>query len=468
MATRTPKLQFADPAEQEDLPIEILVGSDHYWKLVKDSPPRRISPSVVLLPSNLGWILSGNWSGISANVAAVKLFRLENPGPLPETEIKRFWDLEAIGITIHQDKEWNTRDAEVLRAFHDSFRAENCRRVISLPKKENITLPTNRQNAENRFRSLTTKLGKNAKLRSVYNTLMQDYVQRGQVEEVNPDEDQGKTFCLPHHAVSKGRRRATKWRTVFAASSHEKGAPSLNDVLEMGPNLLPELFATLLRFRLTPVAITGDIRQAFLQLQLEEDRDLTRFFWYRVTRDDEGTYDTTDEVICYRFTHLPFGLTCSPFLLSVSVRELAAMCEDSFPTATTLVDRSTFMDDFVAGTEDENDVNVIYYQLSALTRKYSFPMGKWASNSEPLKDIWRTGGLDIKSTTQVLGVGWDTTRDTLYTDHRDVTDKAHEGPLTKGQLLQVTSRFYDPMGLMSPVLITGKLIFQETWRRGAG
>jgi hypothetical protein len=100
-------------------------------------------------------------------------------------------------VSIHQENVWNTRDAEVLRAFHDSFRKENCRRVISLPKKENITLPNNRQNAENRFRSLTTKLGKNAQLRSVYYTLMQDYVQRGQVEEVNPDEDQGKHSTYP-------------------------------------------------------------------------------------------------------------------------------------------------------------------------------------------------------------------------------------------------------------------------------
>jgi hypothetical protein len=93
---------------------------------------------------------------------------------------------------------------------------------------------------------------------------------------------------------------------LFDASSHQKGAPSLIDVLEMGPNLLPELFATLLRFRLTPVALTGDIRQAFLQLQLDEkNRELTRFFWYRVTRDDEGIYHTTDEVICYRFTRYP-------------------------------------------------------------------------------------------------------------------------------------------------------------------
>jgi len=86
----TPRLQFADPRGQEDLPIEILVGGDHYWKIVKDSPPLRMSPSLVLLPPKLGWILSGNRSGVSTNVAAVNLLPLENPGPLSETEIKQF------------------------------------------------------------------------------------------------------------------------------------------------------------------------------------------------------------------------------------------------------------------------------------------------------------------------------------------------------------------------------------------
>ena len=65
-------------------------------------------------------------------------------------------------------------------------------------------------------------------------------------------------------------------------------------------------------------------------------------------------------------------------------------------------------------------------------------------------------------------MNWDTTRDTLYADHRDVTLKAHEGHSTKGLLLQTTSRFYDHLGLRSPVLITGKLIFQDSWFRGVG
>jgi len=230
--------------------------------------------------------------------------------------------------------------------------------------------------------------------------------------------------------------------------------------------LLPEIFATLLRFQLNPVAIVGDIHKAFLQLRLDEkDRDFTRFLWYRVTRDNGGNYNTTDEVIRYRITRLPFGLTCSPFLLSASLRELATMHKDNFPTAAALVDSSKFVDDFAAGAEDSIGVITIYYQLSARMRKSSFPMGKWASNFETSKNIWSASGLKTKSTTQVSGVGWDTVRDALFADHTDVTDKAWEGPTTKRQLLQATSRFYDPLGLMSPVLITGKLIFQDSWCR---
>jgi hypothetical protein len=52
------------------------------------------------------------------------------------------------------------------------------------------------------------------------------------------------------------------------------------------------------------------------------------------------------------------------------------MHNDNFPTAAALVDRSTFMDHFAAGAEDDNDVITTYFQLTALMRKFSFPIGK--------------------------------------------------------------------------------------------
>jgi len=127
---------------------------------MKDSPLLRISPSIVLLPSNFGWILSGNRTGISTNVIAVHFLHSESHDSLPDVEVKRFWDLETIGITAQQERGWDSKDSSILQVFHDSFRTEANQRVVSLPKKKNVTIPTNRQNAMTRFRSLETRLKK--------------------------------------------------------------------------------------------------------------------------------------------------------------------------------------------------------------------------------------------------------------------------------------------------------------------
>jgi len=217
----------------------------------------------------------------------------------------------------------------------------------------------------------------------MYHDQMLNYITRGQVEAAPADDLTNKVFYLPHQAVKKEKNDKTKCRIVFDASSHENNAPSLNKVLKLGPNLLHEIFANLLPFRMYPTAIVSDITQAFLQWALDEkDRDLTKFFWYEITQESEGHYRTTDEVMTYRFTRLPFDLTCSPFLLSAAVREHADRHKITFPTAAPLIDGNTYMDNFAAGAENDNDAIAIYYELTALMKLINFPLAKWASNSD--------------------------------------------------------------------------------------
>ena len=54
----------------------------------------------------------------------------------------------------------------------------------------------------------------------------------------------------------------------------------------------------------------------------------------------------------------------------------------------------------------------------------------------------------------------------LLVDPRDILLNTTNGPAIKRQLLQTTARFYDPLGLFSPVSVIGKILFQETWCRG--
>ena len=68
--------------------------------------------------------------------------------------------------------------------------------------------------------------------------------------------------------------------------------------------------------------------------------------------------------------------------------------------------------------------------------------------------------------TQALGVDWNTESDILLVDPRDILDKTTQRPATKRQLLKTTARFYDPLGLFSPVSAIAMILFQETWCRG--
>ena len=107
----------------------------------------------------------------------------------------------------------------------------------------------------------------------------------------------------------------TKLRIVFDASSKTSNEPSLNQLLHSGPCLLPLLYDILLRFRLGKFAITNDIKQAFLQIELNVMHcDFTRFLWF------SNFYSENRDNVSYRFTRILFGLICSPFILTGTLK----------------------------------------------------------------------------------------------------------------------------------------------------
>ena len=61
---------------------------------------------------------------------------------------------------------------------------------------------------------------------------------------------------------------------------------------------------------------------------------------------------------------------------------------------------------------------------------------------------------------KVLGVGWDNQRDLLFLDLASPLETINNGTITKRAILGATRKFYDPLGLLSPVIILSKIIFQ--------
>ena len=85
----------------------------------------------------------------------------------------------------------------------------------------------------------------------------------------------------------------------------------MTEFLEPGPNLQNQIWKILVRARFNPVAICGDLKQAFLQIRIRETcRDALTFHWI------EGHDPPKMEI--YQFTRLVFGLTQSPFVLDAT------------------------------------------------------------------------------------------------------------------------------------------------------
>ena len=130
-------------------------------------------------------------------------------------------------------------------------------------------LPNNQQGSLVRLSNLVKKLQKVPSHLDEYDKIIQDQLKEGIVERVS-DETQGERECyLPHKAVIRETAQSTKMRIVFDASAKaNQGGPSLNDCLETGPPLQNLLWSVLVRNRLKPVALCGDIKQAFLQVRI--------------------------------------------------------------------------------------------------------------------------------------------------------------------------------------------------------
>ncbi|XP_064485992.1 uncharacterized protein LOC135398516 [Ornithodoros turicata] len=164
------------------------------------------------------------------------------------------------------------------------------------------------------------KLLRNPALLERYDKAIRTYLEDGHAERVPPPVDQANArnmYYMPHRPVLRESSSTTKLRVVFDALSHAEGKRSLNDFLQKGPNMVPDLVQLLLKFRLYRIAITADVRKAFLQIGIkQEDRDFLRFLWFANSPALNNEELKLEE---WRMTRVPFGTTGSPFLLAATL-----------------------------------------------------------------------------------------------------------------------------------------------------
>ena len=141
-------------------------------------------------------------------------------------------------------------------------------------KPDHGGLLTNEHGSIARLEGLVIKLQQDSGKIDKYHEIIQE---EGIVERV-VQEPADRVFYIPQKPVKREKSTTTKLRIVFDVSAKpSEESPSLNECLVMGPPLQDLLWNVLMRNCIKPVALTADIKQAFLQVCISaEDRDLLR------------------------------------------------------------------------------------------------------------------------------------------------------------------------------------------------
>ena len=220
--------------------------------------------------------------------------------------------------------------------------------------------------------------------------------------------------------------------------------PSLNDCLITGPSFLHDLSSILVRFRSYPYGISTDIEKAFLHVKLDE-------------KDREES-----PLQIYRFKTVLFGAACSPFMLNAVLK--FHLSKFDTPVSKDM-QQNLYVDNILSGGDTEDEVVKYYKESRDIMSKAKFNLRAWATNSHQLHHLAvKESAADDNVNVGTLGMIWTTTADTLSLAIKDLLKDSHP-PITKREVLQKSSKIFDPLGLLAPVTIQSKLLLQDMWQK---
>jgi len=328
--------------------------------------------------------------------------------------------------------------------------------------------------ATGRVESTLNKLRKNPGDLVNYHKEIQQLIDSKFVEEANMDYEELHTY-LPHHPVYRVDKTTTKIRPVFDGAAKTKFGPSLNDVLEAGPNLNPDLLSVLMRFRKNKIAWIADIEKAFLNIALHpEDAEAIRFLWPKEPEIPGSP------LIAYKWKRVPFGLSPSPFLLRVTINKHFKSLKSRFPETIEQLEKNLYVDDYLGGA---NDLSVAKQRIEETDEIFScaqLNMRSWATNSEELRQHLKEKGLTnqvvgllspaLDGQQKVLGIRWDTRSDSFQFDPTSIIQAVEEvgTEITKRKILSISARIFDPIGFLAPTVLLLKIIYQKLWEKEIG
>jgi hypothetical protein len=166
--------ELSDPTFNISGPIDMLIGAQNYWELVKGEPQSlgRNKPWVV--PTFLGWVVSGPLARSHSSELAKSSF-CHVSTVLLDQQIQRFWEMEQYG-----DSTCLSQNEELCKhIFRNTHRRKpDGRYSVQLPFKDHKTpdIGLSRDTAVKRFHALEAKFRQNPQFKREYKEVINDYL----------------------------------------------------------------------------------------------------------------------------------------------------------------------------------------------------------------------------------------------------------------------------------------------------
>lgn len=439
--------ELADPNFNEPQPIDMILGAEQSFNILTGN--KVSSGSFTAYDTSFGWVLTGTGESQNSQVNITQSCQMVCD--LDET-LKKFWELEEVNAC----NPYTNDESECERIFQETTkRDETGKFIVNIPfKNTSLRLGNSYKQAIQRYMNLEKRLTRDTDLKKAYSEVINEYIELGHMVELTMNESfikETDSYYLPHHAVIKSSSETTKVRVVFDGSSKTSTGVSLNNTMLVGPTIQPTLWSTLLRFRMHKIAITADIEKMYRQVKLHEPhQQFQRVLWRNTI---------AEPVKRYKLTTVTFGLASSPFL---AIRALHQLGQDSDnPELQKVILEDFYVDDLLTGVNSNEEAEKLKCELSEVLKSGGFELRKWRSNSQNMGEVSNEAKnlSEGDNGVKVLGLQWDPREDEFFFKINQFESRIP----TKRIVLSEFSKIFDPLGWLSPSIVTVKILFQKLW-----
>jgi hypothetical protein len=136
-----------------------------------------------------------------------------------------------------------------------------------------------------------------------------------------------------------------------------------------------------------------------------------------------------------------------------------------------LIHNDFYVDDLLSGASTLTEAIHLQQEVATILQQAGFTLRKWASNSsafldnipEELCETQNLLQLDKDNSVTTMGLLWNPTADQLQVKS-SVTCPAYLTYVTKRKVLSIVASVFDPLGLLSPIIISYKIFLQTLWQ----